>query len=359
MDKRGTTLTYRKDTRQNAQIPRLRGRNAQIPKDTRQEIAQIPEPATKQSISLQLTQTTPYVQSNMSDRREKQEKANRIILQGSDNYTIWKSYTFGKLQQKNCDWAITKRPEPTKMLVKEDVKAIGFNMETFTTQVLYTALTTKIKEHRAALKKAERIIKNSVAHKHQAQLEGKTAKEMWKGLKAKFQHISRMTISRLLLDTTRIQLLECSDMHEYGSKYQEAYNTICNMIPADCKLSAKRAAMILQAGLFTKMGDKYSSLVSSMESEWVSGKTNLTSSILRLTRFAKIRKENAKTGGTAQASALLTAKPALKLGRNRVPPRTCTFPDCIKKGLTTHYPDRCFFKFPELQNKPWAKYTLQ
>lgn len=107
------------------------------------------------------------------------------------------------------------------------------------------------------------------------------------------------------------------------------------------------------------MGDEYLSLVSSMELEWVSGKTDLTSSILRLTRFAEIRKENAKTGGPAQASALLIAKPAPKTGGNRAPAGTCTFPDCIKKGLITHYTDRCCLKFPELRNKLRAKYILQ
>lgn len=88
INKRGTTLTYLKDMRQNAQIPRLQGKNTQIPKDTRREIAQIPEPATRQSIPLQLIQTIPYTQSNISDRQEEQEKANCIILQGLDNYTI-------------------------------------------------------------------------------------------------------------------------------------------------------------------------------------------------------------------------------------------------------------------------------
>lgn len=83
----------------------------------------------------------------MSDRREEQEKANRIILQSSDNYPIWKFYTLGELQQKNCDWAITGRPEPTKKSVEEGAKAMDFDMETFTTQALYTALTTEIKEH--------------------------------------------------------------------------------------------------------------------------------------------------------------------------------------------------------------------
>lgn len=144
-----------------------------------------------------------------------------------------------------CDWAITGRPKLTKKSVEEGAEAMGFDMETFTTQALYTSLTTKIKKHQAALKKAESIIKNEVVHKHQAQLEGKTAKKMWEGLKTKFQHISPMTISRLLLDTTRIQLSECSNMHKYGSKYQEVYDAICNIILPDCELSAKGAAMIL------------------------------------------------------------------------------------------------------------------
>lgn len=140
-------------------------------------------------------------------------------------------------------------------------------------------------------------------------------------------------------------------MHKYDSKYQEHYNTICNMISADYKLSARRATMILQAGLFTRMGDKYSSLVLSIELKWVFGKTDLTNNILRLIRFAKIRKKNAKTRDIAQASVLLTAKPIPKPGGNQALFRTCTFSDRIKKGLITYYLDRCFLKFSELRNK--------
>lgn len=82
-----------------------------------------------------------------------------------------------------------------------------------------TALTTELKEYRAALSKAEGIIKNSVAPKHQAAIEGKDAKEMWEALKAKFHHISPMSISRLVLDTTRIRLSDCTDIYDYCSKY--------------------------------------------------------------------------------------------------------------------------------------------
>lgn len=182
---------------------------------------------------------------------------------------------------------------------------------------------------------------------------------MWESLKAKFQHISPMSILQLLFKTTKIQLSECSDIHEYCNKYQEIYDAICNMIPTDCELSAKKAAMILQAGLFTGMGDKYLGLVLIIESEWVTGNTDLAKSILRLTKFANIRKENTKSQGSGQATALLTAKSTSKPGGNRAPPETCTFPDCIKKGLTTHFPDRCFLKFPELRNKHRAKYSLK
>ena len=133
---------------------------------------------------------------------------------------------------------------------------------------IYKTLTTELKEHRAALKKAEGVIKNSVAHKHQPTLEGKTAQEMWEILKTKFQHISPMSISRLILDTTKIQLSDCTDIHDYCGKYQEAYDAICSLIRDKCELSSKGAQMLLQAGLLTSMGDEYSSLISTLESEW-------------------------------------------------------------------------------------------
>lgn len=155
----------------------------------------------------------------MSDRREEQEKGSRIILQGSENYKPWRSHILGELKQKNCAWAVTGKQAPTQESVKADIIAMGFPTKDITTQALWTALTTELKEYRAALSKAEGIIKNSVAPKHQAAIEGKDAKEMWEALKAKFHHISPMSISRLVLDTTRIRLSDCTDIYDYCSKY--------------------------------------------------------------------------------------------------------------------------------------------
>lgn len=140
----------------------------------------------------------------MSDQREEQEKANRIILEGSENYTKWRSYILGELQQRNCDGEITGRSPPTKESVRRAAERMGFSPAEITSQTIYITLTTELKEHQAALKKAKGVIKNSVAHKHQPTLEGKTAQEIWEILKTKFQHISPMSISRLILDTTKI-----------------------------------------------------------------------------------------------------------------------------------------------------------
>lgn len=179
----------------------------------------------------------------MSGRREEQEKANRIILEGSENYTNWRSYTLGKLKRRNFKWAITGKPEPPKkpfeMLPRP---CMGFSEIDLDAQALYTALTSELKEHRASANKAKGIIKNSVSHKHQSILEGMTAQEMWESLKAKFQYISPMSISRLVLETIKIQLSDCTDIHDYFGKHQEAYNTVGSLIGAKCKLSMKGAA---------------------------------------------------------------------------------------------------------------------
>lgn len=112
--------------------------------------------------------------------------------------------------------------------------------------------------------------------------------------------------------------------------------------------------MLLQAGLLTGMEDEYSSPISTLESEWKEGETDLANSILRLIRFSNIQKDNAKTANKASPSALLTASPS-KPASHRAPPGTCTNQECIDKGVTANYTERCFLKYPELR----VKYSLR
>lgn len=55
---------------------------------------------------------------------------------------------------------------------------MGFSPSEIIPQTLYTTLTTKLKEYQAALKKAEGLIKNSVAYKQQPAIEEKTTKKI-------------------------------------------------------------------------------------------------------------------------------------------------------------------------------------
>ena len=161
-----------------------------------------------------------------------------------------------------------------------------------------------------------------------------------------------MSISRLIMETMKLRLSDCKDIHEYCSKYQEAFGTVCGLVSTDTEISAKAAGVPLQPGLLTEMENEYSSIVSMMETEWKMGTTNIAESAKKLVRFAEIRKENdqaPRPSDTPKQSALLTSKP-LKPS-NRAPPGTCTNPDCIKKGNTQHYTDRCFLKYPELRPK--------
>ncbi len=169
---------------------------------------------------------------------------------------------------------------------------MDFAPSDLTPQALWTALSTDIREHRAALSKTEGIIKNSVASQHQVVIEGKEAKEMWEILQTKFQHISPMSISRLIMETMKLRLSDCKDINEYCSKYQEAFNTVCGLISTDTEIPAKVAEVLLQAGLLTGMENEYSSIVSVMETEWKMGTTNIAESAKKLVRFAKIRKAN-------------------------------------------------------------------
>ncbi len=94
----------------------------------------------------------------MSDRREEQEKAKRVILESAEDYPKWRSYTISALQEKNCDWTFTGRPEPTKETIQANLESLGFLALDFSAQALYISLSTEIKEHRAAIKKGEGII---------------------------------------------------------------------------------------------------------------------------------------------------------------------------------------------------------
>lgn len=54
-----------------------------------------------------------------------------------------------------------------------------------------------------------------------------------------------MSISRKVLNVTKFKLLDCKDIQEYTSAYQEAYNSIYSLTTKDSELPIKGACMLL------------------------------------------------------------------------------------------------------------------
>lgn len=101
--------------------------------------------------------------------------------------------------------------------------------------------------------------------------------------------------------------------------------------------------MLLQGAMLMNISEEYPSLISTIETGWTDATTNLSNTILQIIRHSEIMK------GHAKEKVLLTS------GIHRAPKGSCTNPECVEEGLTTHYTDRCWIKHPELR----AKYTLR
>lgn len=170
---------------------------------------------------------------------------------------------------------------------------------------------------------------------------------MWAILEARFHHISPMSVIRVFSDACTIKLSECKDVLECTSRYQIAFDKITSLITENSWMSRKTIEMALQGNLLRHLGKDYSALLSVIETEWKEETTNLSDTILRVIRHAEINKGNAQdVAGNTKVLATVT---------QRAPKGTCTTPECVEKGVTTHYNDRCWIKNPELR----AEYSLR
>ncbi len=133
------------------------------------------------------------------------------------------------------------------------------------------------------------------------------------------------------------------DVVEYTSSYQAAFDKITSLLKDDSNLTIKSAEMLHQGAMLMNISEEYTSLISTIETGWTDATTNLSNTVLQIIRHSEIMK------GHAKEKVLLTS------GIHRAPKGSCTNPECVEKGLTTHYTDRCWIKHPELR----AKYTLR
>lgn len=276
----------------------------------------------------------------MSDIRETRTKP-LILLRNAEDYLNWKSHIISKLQQQNCEWAITERATPNLESVKANLILDGFAKADLSPSTLVSALRDEKKDHLSGLGKAVSIIKDHVVDSLHPLFLGKNAPEMWLILEILFQHISPMSISTVFTDGCMRKLSEFQNAVAYTSSYQATYDKVASLVKEGSCIHMDTLELLLQANMVRNLGPEYSGLVSSIQTEWKEETTNLSDTILRIVRYEEILKES-------NPKVLLTRA-------QRAPKGSCTTPECVARKATTHYPDRCWVKHPELR----AKYTLR
>lgn len=150
----------------------------------------------------------------MSDKREVQEKP-LIILRNAEDYPTWKSYTVSRLQQQNCDWAITGRPQPNLDSVRATLIEDGFAAADVRPSSLVSALRDEKKNHFIALTKSAGLILELVDKSLQPLLNNKSAAEMWvilKNLPAYLPHEHNSYLFRCLQRET-LGVQRCGGLH--------------------------------------------------------------------------------------------------------------------------------------------------
>lgn len=157
-----------------------------------------------------------------------------------------------------------------------------------------------------------------------------------------------MSIVAALTDGCIRKLSEYKNVVDYTSSYQLTLDKVASLTKIGSHMHLETAEMMLQANMLRNLGSKYSAFVSAIQTEWKEENTNLSDTILRVIRYEKFIKETTVGGDKSQETK------ALSTGIHRAPKGTCTTPECVERGLTTHYNDRCWVKNPELR----AKYAL-
>lgn len=172
-----------------------------------------------------------------------------------------------------------------------------------------------------------------------------------------------MNISKKVLKIIKIKLSNCKNIHKYTSAYQETFN-VFSLITKNLELITKRVSMILQAALFKNMGPKYIGIVFTIELEWKDKTTNLENTIFQFVKFEEIWKKNSKTKEKPfQPIIFLSSSGSTNPDNARAFKETCINSDYIKRGITSHFIENCFWNIlsftHNVQNTYYAKWDLK
>ena len=101
---------------------------------------------------------------------------------------------------------------------------------------IFTKVGADIEKLNHLMPKAEGIIQMRVAQQYHTLLANKSAGEMWRTLRTKFQDIATMSITEILYNMSFKRMTEYESAVKYCAEYEKALNSIKGMIEENSEL---------------------------------------------------------------------------------------------------------------------------
>ncbi len=138
-----------------------------------------------------------------------------------------------------------------------------------------------------------------------------------------------------MFDATIRKLSELQDVIEFTSSYQAAFDTVASLISETSPYSRRSVEAYFQATMLMSSGSEYSNPVTIIQKDWKDNNTNLPETILQIIRYFEFMK------GSTKDQVLLISTQISSTTTQRATEGSCPNRECVEKGLTTHYSDRC------------------
>ena len=262
------------------------------------------------------------------------------LLEKAEKYSVWASYTKGILLKNNCVGAILEtQPEITVDTIKNGPIASGFDARSLTISILIKELRDEKNQRKLESIKAMSIIHGLVAKCHYSLIDNKNAAEMWKILKDRFQDVTPMNISDIILKVSSKRMIDFETASQYCAEYEAALNNVKGLIDDEAKVDVYTVEFMLQGMMLGNASEQYSPLVAQLRRDWTHETTNLSETMKAIVAYS---------ANTKNYNTLRTGTSTI---RGKAPPNACTFPECVERKRTRHWPDLCWQKYPHLTSR--------
>ena len=188
-----------------------------------------------------------------------------LLLEKAEDYSQWGTHTEAILKQKDCIFAIQDNiPVISYQIIKLKYLGMGFTDAHIKAEQIFTKVGADIEKQNHLMLKAEGIIQMRVAQQHHTLLAIKSAGEMWRTLRTKFQDIAPMSITDILYNMSFKRKTEYRSAVKYCAEFENALNSIKGMIEENSELSEMGAEQVLQGYLLRNVSDVYLLLIAQL-----------------------------------------------------------------------------------------------